>query len=268
MQQRYPCPRCGVPVEYGSRFCGNCGNTLQMSPPPPPPSPQYPPQPQPWGQQQPPYNQQPGWNQPPPYNQTPGWGGPPPYQQQNMYDQRGPVPQKKISSRNLVYLVILCVIVVTIGGIALATNGSFFSSSETPTPTAPTTPAETPPSTTPVPEPTPPPQTPKYPASQATPVTAAELVTAYAADGNVAIAKYQGNEYAISGTISEANSSAPPFLYLKDSAAGTLEIQCNFSQGQEANISALNVGETVKVEGRIGTFTGTIIIVNTCKLVQ
>ncbi len=268
MQQRYPCPRCGVPVEYGSRFCGNCGNTLQMNPPPPPPSPQYPPQPQPWGQQQPPYNQQPGWNQPPPYNQTPGWGGPPPYQQQNMYDQRGPVPQKKISSRNLVYLVILCVIVVTIGGIALATNGSFFSSSETPTPTAPTTPAETPPSTTPVPEPTPPPQTPKYPASQATPVTAAELVTAYAADGNVAIAKYQGNEYAISGTISEANSSAPPFLYLKDSAAGTLEIQCNFSQGQEANISALNVGETVKVEGRIGTFTGTIIIVNTCKLVQ
>jgi hypothetical protein len=288
MQQRYPCPRCGAPVDYGSRFCNNCGNTLQASAPsqpPPPPGPQYPNQPQPWGpqpqsyqpqlwgQQQPQsYNQQSGWNQSPPYNQVPGRGGPPPVSQQNINAQRGPMLQRKIFSGNLIYLVIVCVVVVAIGGIALATNGRFFASSEpvseTPTSIAPETPVETPPATTPEPEPEPVPQTPKYPASQFTPITATELITAYASDSNVAIGQYQGKEYAISGTISEANSSSPPFIYMKDSAAGTLEIQCNFSQGQEANISALNIGDKVKVDGQIGTFTGTIIIINTCKLVQ
>jgi hypothetical protein len=285
MQQRYPCPRCGVPVGYSSRFCSNCGNTLQPSAPPPPPGAQYPNQPQPWGpqqqpyqpqqwgQQQPqPYSQQSGWNQSPPYNQTAGTGGPPPLTQQNVSAQRGPVPQTKGFSRNLMYLAIVCVIVVVIGGIALATNGRFFSSSEPvseiPAPTTPTTPVETPPATTPETEPTPAPEKPKYPASQFTPITASELITAYTTDSNAAIEKYQGNEFAISGTISETNSSAPPFIYMKDSTTGTLEIQCNFSQGQEANISALTAGEKVKVDGRIGTFTGTIIIVTNCKLVQ
>jgi uncharacterized membrane protein YvbJ len=38
MQQSYQCPRCGVSVPFGFRFCGNCGTQLnwqQQTPNPP-----------------------------------------------------------------------------------------------------------------------------------------------------------------------------------------------------------------------------------------
>ncbi|MBM3142970.1 MAG: zinc ribbon domain-containing protein [Chloroflexi bacterium] len=40
MQQWYQCPRCGAPVAFGARFCGNCGTQLnwpaqQQTQPPP-----------------------------------------------------------------------------------------------------------------------------------------------------------------------------------------------------------------------------------------
>jgi hypothetical protein len=286
MQQRYPCPKCGVPVGYGSRFCSNCGNTLPASSQPSPsPGSQYPGQPQSWGpqpqpyqpqqwgqQQQQSYNQQSGWGQYPPYNQVPGRQGPIPFQQQNTNSQPGYKAQKKPFSSNLIYLMIACIIVIAIGGIALATNGTFFSSAEpaaeTPPTTTPTTPPATPPATTPEPPPTPPPPPPKYPASTFTPITAAELLAAYSSDSIAAREKYEGKEYAISGTISESNSSVPPSLYMKDGTTSTVEIQFNFSQGKEAMISEINPGDKVKVEARIGIFNGTILIVNNCKLVQ
>ena len=278
MRQMYPCPRCGVPVDYGSRFCGNCGNTLQPPTPPPPPSPygyQYPQQPQPSGQQQrPPYPQQPGWNQPPPSSQAPGQGGPNPYQQQNTYGHPRAMPQKKNSSNTIVLLIALIVIIFTIGGIALATKGTFsFSSSSKPTgnvpaPTTPTTPAETPPSSTPAaPEPAPP-QTPAWPTSSATPITAAEIIGAYTNDMVSAGAKYEGNTYAISGIASSVDSGTPPFVYLKGATTDTVEIQCSFSQGQEANVSSLNVGQSVKIEAKIGKFQNRIITSNYCRIVQ
>ncbi len=271
-QQMYPCPRCGAPVEYGSRFCSNCGLTMQQAAPPPPPygTPYYPPPQQPWGQQRPPYNQPGGWNQPPPYQQAPGWGGPPPYQQQNMYGYRGNLPPKKGSSSLIGIMVILIIIVFSVGGLALATDGKFFSSSKpvssTPKPT--TTPSETPPPSTPPPaEPTPPPA-PTLPATTATPITAKELITAFSEDMVSASAEHQGKTYAISGTVSGVNSSVPPYLYLSGGTPERVEIQCAFSQGQEANISMLDVGKTVKVEGTLSKFQSNIIVVSNCKLVQ
>jgi hypothetical protein len=284
MQQRYPCPRCGVPVEYGCRFCGNCGNTINWGAPPPypPTPPQQPPYGYPnqqqWGQQQspPPPNQPgwgqqpPGWNQPPPYNQPPRQGNQPQFQQQNTFGAQGNLQQKKTSSSMLIFLVILIVIVFTIGGFAVATNG--FSSTNKPSTSTPPVTTQTPPTTTP---PTTnnttqstPSTSPSLPASQFTQITANELITAYSGDITGAKAKYEGNRYAISGIVSGVNSSAPPFIYFKTSQESPYEIQFSFSQGQESNVSDRNVGDSINIEGKIVNYLGTIIIVDDCKFVK
>jgi hypothetical protein len=285
MQQRYPCPKCGVPVEYGCRFCGHCGNTINWGAPPPypPPPPQQPPYGYPnqqqWGQQQPPPQQppyggypnqqqwgqqQPGWNQPP------RQGNPPHFQQQNTFGAQGNQQQKKTSSSMLIFLVILIVVVFTIGGFALATNG--FSSTNKPT-------SSTPPVTTETPPVTPPPAsnnttqttttpTSNLPVSQSTQITADELIAAYSGDITGAKAKYEGNRYAISGKVSAVNSSAPPFIYFKGSKESPYEIQFSFSQGQESNVSDRNIGDSINIEGKVVNYLGTIIIVDDCKFVK
>lgn len=147
MQQIYYCSNCGAPVVYGEQFCGNCGITLdwgtQQVPPPPPQQPpygyQYPDQQQQaWNQQQQMYNQQPGWNQyPPPYGPPPGYGmpGQPP---QAMNAPYGAPPKKNALSTPIIAMIALIVILLVVGGIGIATKGTFFLSSG-----KDTTPAET-----------------------------------------------------------------------------------------------------------------------------
>jgi hypothetical protein len=151
----------------------------------------------------------------------------------------------------IIFLVILIVIVFTIGGFAVATNG--FSSTNKPTTSTPPTTTPNTPTTTPTtdnatqPAPTPPPAS-NLPASQSTQITADELINAYLDDIGSARAKYEGNRYAISGKVSGVNSSAPPFIYFKGSQAPTIEIQFSFSQGQESNVSDRNIGDSINIE--------------------
>ena len=171
----------------------------------------------------------------------------------------------------LIFLIVLIVVVFTIGGFALATNG--FSSTNKPTTTTETnTPPVTqkpPPTTTNnTTQTTTLPATSNLPASQYTQITADELVSAYTNDANGARAKYEGNRWAISGKVSGVNSSAPPFIYMKGSQEGPVEIQFSFSQGQEANVSDRNVGDSIRVEGKIVNYLGTFITVDDCKFVK
>lgn len=292
MQQTNSCPSCGATVKYGDQFCGHCGNRLQLvapSPSPPQHGNQYPNQQppedqpvdkQPRGQQQPPvsqqrpllFNQQSGWNQPTQYNQPPAWGNRNPAQQQIRADDQKTKPQKKKSSRVFLLLVILIAVIFIVSGIALVAGGSFSSTSKpasnTPAPTAPTQPAATPPSSTPASPQSPLPQAPVLPTSQATPITATELIKAYTDDPNGSRAKYDGNVYVISGKVSSIGAGgSPAILYLYDKAAGPFEIQCTFLQGQESDVASMNPGQSVKVEGRVLNFSR-IIVVDKCRLVQ
>ena len=98
MQQSYQCPKCGTPVVFGSKFCGNCGSQLnwpgQQQMQPPPGYYQYPPQ------QQPPYGYQQQW---PPY----------PYQQ--------PPPKKQSSVWPIVLILLIGIAFIVAGAIYLVT---------------------------------------------------------------------------------------------------------------------------------------------------
>ncbi len=150
-------------------------------------------------------------------------------------------------------------------------GGSFSSAnkpaSNTPAPTAPTQPAATPPSSAPASSQLPPPKVPALPTSQATPITATELIKAFTDDSIGSRTKYAGNVYVISGTVSSVVGVSPAFIYLNDKAAGPLEIQCTFSPGQESDIASVNPGQSVKVEGKVLIFSG-VIVVDNCRLVQ
>jgi hypothetical protein len=106
VNQTYSCGNCGAPIAYGQGFCINCGmrllwGTQQMTPPPF--GYQYPNPQQMWGQQQPQYNQQ--------FN----FGG-----------NRGAVPQQKKTSTGITLMIVTVFLVFTFVGIALVTNGEFF----------------------------------------------------------------------------------------------------------------------------------------------
>jgi hypothetical protein len=194
-----------------------------------------------------------------------------PAQQQIRTDNQRTKPQKKRYSRVFLFLVILIALIFVVSGIALVAGGSFSSTSKpastTPAPTAPTPTAPTPPSSTPAPPQSPPPQAPVLPTSQATPITATELLKAYTDDSIGSGAKYDGNVYAISGKVSSVVGISPVYLYLNDKAVGPFEIQCTFLQGQES-VALINPGQSVKVEGRVLKFGSGIIVVDKCRLVQ
>jgi hypothetical protein len=290
MQHMNSCPSCGAKVEYGDKFCGYCGKPLQLEAPAPSPQHgyQYPNQ-QPLGdqpldkqlggqqqahvsQQRPLYYQQSEWNQPTLNNQPAAWGNRNRVQQRIRTEDQRTKPLKKRPSRVFLWLVILIVVIFIIGGIALVITGTFSSTtskpaSDTPAPTAPTQSAATPPSSTPASPQPPPSQAPVLPTSQATPITATELIKAFADDPNGSRAKYNGNVYVISGTVSRIGEVALAILYLYDKAAGPLEIQCLFLQGQESDIASVNPEQSVKVEGRVLNFSR-IIVVDNCRLVR
>lgn len=121
MQQMYYCPRCSVPVEYGSRFCGYCGNQLYWQQVPP------------YYQWQPPYNQQ-----QPPYFQQQQWN----YQQQQYYQQRyGFTGQQLKKTKGNTWLIVLGLVIalgVLIAVVAGVSGGksSSFSSTDKKTPGA------------------------------------------------------------------------------------------------------------------------------------
>jgi hypothetical protein len=90
MQQWYQCPRCGAPVAFGVRFCGNCQTPLNwptQQQPQPPPQPQY----------QPPYQQTPQYQQQPPQ-----------YQQQSE-------PPKKKSKLGIILLGVILAALAAVG---------------------------------------------------------------------------------------------------------------------------------------------------------
>jgi uncharacterized protein YkwD len=87
MQQQYQCPRCGAPVAFGARFCGNCGVQLD------------------WPTQQ---------IQPPPSYQQP--------QQQSGYKYGQAKTKQRRTSSWLIVSVILIVVLLLIGGGVFAFN--------------------------------------------------------------------------------------------------------------------------------------------------
>lgn len=123
MNQTYLCPRCNSQIKYGDRFCGSCGLPLNWQPQAPPP----------------PYSyqgmQQQGWNQAPAPNPQTGWQQSNQYQQQSrgyqnphqqQYPYTGYAPnQKQGPPLLIIFLIILIIILFTVGGIGIATKGTF-----------------------------------------------------------------------------------------------------------------------------------------------
>jgi flagellar basal body-associated protein FliL len=102
MQQWYQCPRCGAPVAFGVKFCGNCRTQLNW----------------PTQQQQPPQYQTP--QQPPPQYQQ-QYQQPPQYQRPQ---QQSEPPKKKKTNVWLIGCLGLIVLAAIIGGIILVTGTS------------------------------------------------------------------------------------------------------------------------------------------------
>jgi hypothetical protein len=114
MQQMYYCPRCSVPVAYGSRFCGYCGNQLY------------------WQQQVPPYYQwqPPYYQQQPPHFQQQQWN----YQQQQYYQQQyGFTGQQLKGEKVNTWLIVLgsvialLVLIAVVAGVSGGKSSSFSS---------------------------------------------------------------------------------------------------------------------------------------------
>lgn len=266
----YPCPKCGNPIRFGEKFCGNCGmgftwQTQQQTPP------QY--------QQAPPnvyrqtpnypyqnYQQSPGWGQPPP---PPAWGPPqqpqswgPPYQQpQGFYGYGNYVPKKSSSSGLIVLFVILAVVVLSIGGIGIATNGKFnimpsASSGATSSGNQPTSSTNNPSST----------QTPPSAPAKTT-VSADNLITAYKTDKTAAEATYKGKSVTFTGKVA-GYSIAALSVTLKGDTATDFVIKCIFSQGDSSAILNLEPDQSLTVAGTVGDFNSAEITVNNCTFVK
>ena len=149
MQQMYSCPNCYAALVYSQmqRFCDNCGMQLNWTVP----QTAFPSVSQSaWQQRQYPNHQsawsqsnsnvlQYGWsqgttlNQPSSYNPASGYGYPYHHQQQYEYDNGNSSSQSKSSLFGMALLLLVMFIFLVVGGIAVATNGAFFSVSASPT---------------------------------------------------------------------------------------------------------------------------------------
>jgi hypothetical protein len=101
MQQWYQCPRCGAPVAFGVRFCGNCQTPLN------------------WPTQQSPQQQ---------YQQTPQYQQQPPQYQQ-------PEPPKKKSKLGLILLAVVLFALAAVGSCVVCVMQPSSSESPAPKPT-------------------------------------------------------------------------------------------------------------------------------------
>jgi flagellin-like protein len=116
MQQIFPCPKCGMTVICGQRVCYNCGVHLNW------PAPQIAP-----SDVSENVTVSVGTNKTPP-TPTPlvGYDFASLYQQQGRYGSRRPEPRKKASPVGTALLLIALIVVLAIGGFALASNGAIF----------------------------------------------------------------------------------------------------------------------------------------------
>lgn len=285
MRQTINCPRCHAPVNFGERFCGNCGlqiNWQQMPPPPPQYGPMYQQGPQPgWGQQAPPPPPPPPpqWGQQGPYwNQPPGWGQPqapgqPPY----IYGGYPPPMQKKSNTGLILFMVLLTIIVLTVGVIGIITKGTFkFSSVSSQTQVAGVTttyPSNTgnssgstgtgTPTTTETT--TPPPTTTSTPTSYPE-ITADKLIQDYTNNDTYAGNTYGGKYYTISGKVrGYSTATTPIWLAISGEDPDTIVIECRFdSDAYNSQINALTLGQSIKIQGKVNSYSlseGAIIVV-------
>ncbi len=276
MYQMSTCPRCQAQVQFGERFCGNCGSPLSWQAPPPAAPPGYQGQQQQWGQQA-------GWGQQPPpqgpqagWQQPPQWGQPNPYQQ-NMYGGYNAGPPQKKSSNLIIILVVLILILFTVGGIGLATKGTFsFSSSSSSTDnqyTSSSSPTTTPSSSTSETDSESETDTTSDSTdtgsttlrTDVTEITAAKLIEDYNAGDTYAGSIYAGKYYNITGIIKGYSTATTPiWISLVGAAEDTLRVECRFALSTDKSaIGSLTMGESITIQGKVNSYDlseGAIIV--------
>lgn len=155
------------------------------------------------------------------------------------------------------------IIILAVGGIGIATNGTFkFSSasssdsSNSPSSTSPTTSPSDSSSdntTTPTPAPTP----------AAITVTADELFSAYTTNAETAKTTYKGKVVSVSGKVAAFDLNAPS-VTIKGDSTEDFDIDCFFSSGDKSTINNLEPDQAVKVKGTVGDFVAGLLQITGC----
>lgn len=162
------------------------------------------------------------------------------------------------------------------GGIGLATKGTFSFSSVNHSAQYASAPSDTlsaqdeaPADTTSPPQNSitepPPTTTPEITTPDLHEISAAKIIEDYTVDDYYAGTVYYGKTYIITGIIiSYSSATLPMYIVIAGSNTDTLGIECQFEYGSESIIESLAVGQSVKIQGKINSYKldeGSIVVI-------
>ena len=196
-----------------------------------------------------------------------------------MYGGYNAGPPQKKSSNLIIILVVLILILFTVGGIGLATKGTFsfsssssstdnqYASSSSPTTTPPSSTVATDNETDNDAETDDSAQTGASTLKTDLPeITAAKLIEDYNAGDTYAGSIYGGKYYNISGTVKGYGTATTPVWIALGTAEETLTVECRFPLSTDKSIiGSLTVGESITIQGKINSYDlseGVIVVAN------
>ncbi len=106
--------------------------------------------------------------------------------------------------------------------------------------------------------------------SRPTPVTAGQLIAAYAGNTISGDDRYKGKLIEITGLVQNVDTTlGQPYVALTDNGSDASNILCSFNSGADSQLASLVSGQTVTLEG-IGdgaSALGGSVMVNNCSLI-
>jgi len=98
-------------------------------------------------------------------------------------------------------------------------------------------------------------------------VSADELLSAYATDNQAAAAKYKNKSVTVSGKMASFDISKFS-VTLKGNTDTDYDITCIFSSGDSSKISNLEPDQAITVKGTVGNFAGGTIEITNCTFIS
>ncbi len=101
-------------------------------------------------------------------------------------------------------------------------------------------------------------------------VSAAQLIADYGSNQVAADNKYKGPVLQVNGLLDSVNKDilGNPYIVIKASLDSFNSVQCAFAQGQESQLSALQHGDQIVVQGEINNYILGSPMLSNCSLIQ
>jgi hypothetical protein len=161
-------------------------------------------------------------------------------------------------------LSIVLIVILAVGGIGIATNGTFKFGSASSSSSSSTTPSTSP---TTSPSDSSSDGTTTTPPATSITVTADELMAAYTANAETAKTTYKGKSATISGKVAAFDISSLSITIKGDTSTDS-DIDCFFSSADKAKISNLEPDQAVKIKGTVGDFAAGLLKITDCTFVN